>query len=205
MPLSDTVRFSQPLRQAVLRKQARTPDPDAEAEARAREEAAALAAREEALREAHQKGLAEGRKEAARQAEARMQKLAGEVHAVMASLETERQALTAQVRELLPELVIEGVGRVLYGLEPDGETVHRIITSILDGFDSDDSQMRISLNPEDLTSLKEVAPELAETYPGLRLVPTTDLHRGECLVEGRFGVADARYSAKLSSLRKVME
>lgn len=210
MPLCETVRLSQPLKGVLLRRQTRSPERTVGAADAALEEAQARlaqleAAHKKALEEAYRKGVGDGQAQARQQAEARLSTMEKNLGAAVAALVKERSTLAAELEGILPELIIEGVGRVLYGLEPDGETIQRIVRELLSGFDTEDSARRLFLNPEDLKSLQAVQAAFEESDPGLRLVADASLHRGECYLEGRFGLADARYSAKLSSLRKVLE
>lgn len=208
MPSFKTLQFGQPLRGVRLRGGSGAVEADAAAEAAQR--MAALEAQWQAKvkaaeKEGYTRGLAEGRKAEKAAVEAAQAKQAQQIAAIMKSLESERLELVNELQAVLPELILEGVARILHGWEPDAETLQKIVHGILAGYDGEDKQSRLSLNPEDLALLKDHNAELEVAYPGLRIIEDGRLQRGECLLEGRFGVTDERHSAKLENLKKVLE
>lgn len=209
MPLSEAVSFSQPLKAAILFRQSRAENSGKETccnnSTEEHEDLSKIQAAEfeVAIEEAYQRGLADGRKLEAEETRQGLEQLGQEVQGTLEAVVEERRALVPRLRELLPELLVEGVGRVLHGYEPDGSMIQRIVSELLDGFDNQDSRMRLSLNPVDLENLIRLVPDFQNWYPELSLLADGSLHRGECLLDGRFGVVDARHSAKLASLRKV--
>lgn len=211
MPSSEALAFSTPLRQALLARHqpaTRASGDGKEAEGLSPEGGGGLVAaayHEQEIRKAYEKGKAEGLVEAQAAHAAEMDRIKGDVHATLEDLNRIASTLASEVEALLPELVLEGVGRVLYSIQPDANEVKGIVDELLSGIDADGQQMRLSMHAEDIKLLKEIDPDLSERFPGLNIIKDAALSRGECFLESRFGLADARFSAKLNNLRKVLE
>ena len=122
----------------------------------------------------------------------------------LASLESSRSELVEQVQTLLPELVIEGVGRILQAWQPDTAAIEAVVGELLAGFDTAEGNIRVYLHPDSIQQLLNGIEEFSEKNPQIDLHKDDSLLAGECRVEGRFGLADARYSSKLLNLRKVL-
>ncbi|MEX0322924.1 MAG: FliH/SctL family protein [Puniceicoccaceae bacterium] len=206
MPSSKSIKFSSALKGVILAKQAEQslngnvdPTPDADDLSIEADELG------RAADEAYHRGLEEGKAAMAAEMQARAGEMEKQLEKVMASMVEERNALAVSLQELLPELVVEGVGRILHGLTPDREMMRAIIADILEDFDPEDNKMQLSMHPSDLALMIDPDGRFCEARPGLQLVANDKLHRGECMLDSRFGVTDARFSAKLASLRKVLE
>jgi flagellar assembly protein FliH len=50
--------------------------------------------------------------------------------------------------------------------------------------------------------LETLTPAWSAQYPGLRITPDAALSPGDCQVRSRFGITDARISAKLETLER---
>lgn len=206
MPLSNSIQFSSLLKGVIISRQiehelnGHAVNGQLDSEVRDNFEN-----NQETIEAAYERGVAEGKAKAEAEIIARAEEMDAQFQAILTSVTEERKSLSLSLQNLLPELVIEGVGRILYGLEPDREMIQTIISDILKDFDTDDSQMRLFMHPEDLDILKDLDGNFCEVHPGLRLIADDKLHRGECHLDSRFGVTDARFSAKLANLRKVFE
>lgn len=222
MPLSERVEFTRPLRAAILSRQ--TADSNGvsagpekaetfskedinrqlERQKRKLEQAHAQAlqkAREEGRRAGREEALAESRE----QAESARMEQRKHLRAMLEQVDQRVGTLRAEVEDLLPELIVEGVGRVLHAWEPNTAQVKAVVADLLEGFDPENGQYRLSLNAEDWKLLREEEGNNLQRYESLNIREDAGLQRGECYLEGRFGVADARFSAKLQSLREVLE
>lgn len=215
MPSCERIQFRQPLRAAVLAKQSATVEASSSLSAEElatalreqqgrleREHAAAL---EKARAEAEAAGHAAGKAEAEAAARVQAEEKEGHLKTVLGQVEGQLAALRGEVEALLPELIVEGVGRVLHAWKPDGEEVKAVVGELLEGFESESGELRLSVNADDWKALEEEDADFAERYRALEIRKDRELQRGECYLEGRFGVADARFAAKLRSLREVME
>lgn len=215
MPSCERIEFSQPLRAAVLAKQSALSEASstvtgeelgvALGEQRARLEQEHAKALKAARAEAEAAGHAAGKAEAEAVAAARAEEQEGQLKTVLVRVEEQLGQLRGELEALLPELIVEGVGRVLHAWKPDGEEVKAVVGELLEGFESESGNLRLSVNAEDWEALEEEDADFAERYRALEIRKDVGLQRGECYLEGRFGVADARFAAKLRSLREVME
>lgn len=210
MPLSEQVAFSRPLKEALLaRHQPGRPKAVHPGNVEEAEEENPYTISEEFLKReterAYEEGFAAGKAKGEATNEVAMEALRREIAKVLEGIQGESDGLVRELESILPEFIIEGVGRILYTMEPDAEAVSETVNDLLKGVDAEDQVMRLSISPKDAELLAEVDPTLGERFPRLTLVTDTGLSRGECFLESRFGIADARYAAKLNNLRKVLE
>lgn len=113
--------------------------------------------------------------------------------------------LIDEMQKAVAELVLEAVGRLLNGWQPDASDVEAMVASLLDDFDAEDHRMRIRLHHETLELLSRASQDrFKEGNPQLEFCGDSRLKPGECILEGRFGLADARYSEKLKNLSAVL-
>lgn len=204
-PLSKTIRLNRPL------VGARLVEPGTEAaqhgQVHALEDTVELKSYElEAIRE---KAFQAGAQSAREKAEAIYQsELAGKIELcgrAAGELAELKQDLIAEMHSAVAELVLEAAGRLMEGWEPDEAAVKKIVEALLEDFDPGDHRMRIRLHPESLELLSSsTTAEFAQSYPQLEFTGDAHLKPGECLLEGRFGLADARYSEKLKNLSQVL-
>jgi len=201
MILSKEIQFSQPLRGVLLTRSHEGDSKDDEAEPTSDRMDEAV---REAQTEAYARGFEDGRAAEATARERDREAMRRELDEILSSFQRERDGLVTELEALLPQYILEGVGRMLYAMEPDAKAVSRIVRELLHGRDEKDHPMRLTLNSRDAGLLEEIDPALFERFPNLNLIRDDSLHSGECLLESRFGIADARYSAKLANLQKVL-
>lgn len=109
-------------------------------------------------------------------------------------------ALIQQVREALPELVLEATRRLLNKFEPDPEQVSAICLDTLEQLYPETNGLELRLSSRDADQLDQLSPDWMRRYPDLRLTRDSHLRPGDCVVHSRFGVTDARLDAKLDNL-----
>ncbi len=109
-------------------------------------------------------------------------------------------ALVQQVREALPELVLEATRRLLAAFEPDAEQVSAVCQDTLDQLYPETNGLELRLSSRDADLLETLNPGWMRRYPDLRLTRDSHLRAGDCVVHSRFGVTDARLDAKLDNL-----
>jgi len=160
----------------------------------------------EAIREeAFRKGEVSGEQRALSVYESELLERLKECDALLSNLEETKDALIKEMHGAVGHLVVEAAGRLLEGWQPEETDVVRIVEGLLEDFDSGEHRMRIRLNPQSLELLSDrVIGVLAQSHPNLELVSDARLKPGESLLEGRFGLADARYSEKLKNLNEVL-
>lgn len=110
------------------------------------------------------------------------------------------QMLLAQLRTALPQLALEISRRLLAGFEPPPEVVERLCIEALDQLYPERENLELIVSPRDAALLAKLDPALGTRYPGLVIRPDGALRPGDCQVHSRFGVTDARLSAKLAAI-----
>ncbi|WP_221030028.1 FliH/SctL family protein [Actomonas aquatica] len=109
-------------------------------------------------------------------------------------------SLVQQVREALPELVLESTRRLLEGFEPDPDQVSRICQDTLEQLYPETNNLELRLSSRDADLLDKLSPDWLRRYPEMRITRDSHLRPGDCVVHSRFGVTDARLDAKLQNL-----
>ena len=130
---------------------------------------------------------------------AEVQALQEGVFQKLSTLDTE---LLGQMRESLPALAVELARRLLAGHEPDGPQVQRLCEETLGQLYPEHENLELFICPRDSALLDELSPEWKKRYPGLKITVDASLGAGDCQVRSRFGLTDARRSAKLDSLSR---
>ncbi len=155
---------------------------------------------EAAKREAHHRGA----DEAARLLERQMLEQRGELIHLQAqtftALVEQHAVLVQQVHEVVPELVLEAIARVLAGTPIDRETVIRIVTDLLGEVAPGREQVEVQLAPGDLNLISGYEENFREKYPAIVFRADAELRPGDCKVRSRFGVIDGRLATKLRAL-----
>lgn len=119
---------------------------------------------------------------------------------LFAKLTETESVILQQVRESLPSLVLEVARRLLAGFEPSAEAVEKLCTETLEQLYPESENLELLVCPRDAALLESMSPAWKSRYPGLRVTPTPTLSSGDCQVRSRFGMTDARLSAKLETL-----
>ena len=204
-PLSKTIRFTRPLVGARLVEPGT--DTTQHGQVHALDDTPGLSSYEiEAIRE---KAFQAGEQSAREKAEVVYQdELAAKIglcEKAAGELMNLKQDLIDEMHGAVAELVLEAAGRLMEGWEPDEAGVKKTVEALLEDFDPGDHRMRIRLNPESLELLTgSTTAQFEQSYPQLEFTADAHLKPGECQLEGRFGLADARYSEKLKNLSEVL-
>ncbi len=111
------------------------------------------------------------------------------------------QDAVKQVRAALPELAVEVGKRLLAGFVPPPELVETLCRETLDHLYPERSGLELVVGPRDASVLERLVPAWSAHFPELRITIDDTLNPGDCLVRSRFGVTDARASAKIEGLR----
>jgi flagellar assembly protein FliH len=193
MKWSDTLTLTQPLRDV----RPLTPVPALEAEHRLREAEAAAYERgrrdaEKALREQ----LLQQRSELLELHQGVVDKLRGAVPQVVAETE-----------EALLNLAFEAARRLVAGVKLTSKMVEAVVREALSHVE-DKTEIAIHLHADDLALLRKHKSPLLKGTPDsgpLRFISSTEIARGDCLVQTRFGLLDARRETKLEQLRQSLK
>lgn len=192
MKWSDSIAFRHPLRNVQLLTQA--PAQDWEGHLRDREQAA------------YERGRREGERALSEQL---LQQRAETVELQKGILDSLRRIVphvVAEAETALIGLALETAQKIIAGLPVNVEMVEAVVHEALRQVE-DSAEMVIQIHPEDLALLRKhnsvVLNGLPETGP-LRFTGSTDVSRGGCMIQTRFGLVDARRETKLEQLRQAL-
>lgn len=128
-----------------------------------------------------------------------------------------QDGLLKSVREMLPKMVhemesaliqlaLESAKKIVGGLPITAEMVEQVVREALEQA-QDTAEVSVQLNPEDLALLRKDKSPLLDEPSGtgpVRFVASTEVTRGGCIVQTRFGLIDALRETKLELLRKAV-
>ncbi len=110
--------------------------------------------------------------------------------------------LEQQVCAALPALAVEVGQRLLAGFVPPPELVEKLCREALDQLYPEREGLELVVGPRDASVLERLLPSWRNHFPNLKVTVDDELNPGDCLVRSRFGVTDARGSAKMEGLRQ---
>ena len=117
-----------------------------------------------------------------------------------ATLAEQHTALVQQIHDVVPELVIEGVARVLANTGFDREAIVSIANDLLAEVAPGRDQVELQLAPGDLELIAGYEESFREKHPAILFKANADLRPGDCVVRSRFGMIDGRLATKLRAL-----
>ncbi|HRE80396.1 MAG TPA: FliH/SctL family protein [Opitutaceae bacterium] len=121
---------------------------------------------------------------------------------LFARLSESEATMYQQVRESLPALVVEVARRLLAGFEPAADQVQKLCADTLEQLYPESENLELLVCSADAALLEKISPAWKAQYPGLRVTVSPTLSPGDCQVRSRFGITDARLSAKLETLSR---
>jgi flagellar assembly protein FliH len=125
---------------------------------------------------------------------------------VVTSLKQILPQLAHEMESALIQLALESAKKIVSGLEIDLKTVETVVREAL-GQVQDTTEISIRLHPDDLALLRKHKSPLLEGLPEtgpLRFAGSTEVTRGGCIIQTRFGLVDALRETKLEQLRKAV-
>lgn len=150
-----------------------------------------------AKREAYQRGS----EEASRLIEGQMLEQRAEIlhlqSETFAAVARQHAALVQQLRDVLPELAMEAVARILATTEIDREAVMRICRDLLCEIAPGREQVEVQISPGDLGLIAGYEEGFRERHPEIVFRADPEMKPGDCIVRSRFGVVDGRLATKL--------
>lgn len=111
-------------------------------------------------------------------------------------------AIIAQVQAALPALAVDLARRLIAGYEPPAEVVAEHCREVLEALYPERENLELLISARDAALLETVNPSWTSRYPGLRINTDAALSTGDCQVRSRFGLTDARISAKLEEIER---
>jgi flagellar biosynthesis/type III secretory pathway protein FliH len=121
------------------------------------------------------------------------------------SLAEAESALSASLEAALPELIVEGVRRVVAGWSPTAEEVEGNIQNILAELGPEVGVPELRISAADQAKLDALAGGTWANPSEMRMRVDAKLKEGEYIVSSRFGRVDGRLDSKLSHLRKELQ
>jgi flagellar assembly protein FliH len=111
-------------------------------------------------------------------------------------------AIVAQLQNALPALALDLARQLIAGYEPPPEVVQRHCREVLEALYPERENLELIICARDAALLEKLNPSWSAQYPGLRITSDVSLSPGDCQVRSRFGITDARISAKLETLER---
>jgi flagellar assembly protein FliH len=121
-----------------------------------------------------------------------------------------RQAVPEVIRETeaaLIHLALESAQKIVAGLPISSELIEAVVREAVRQVE-DTAEVTVQLNPDDLALLrKHNSPVLNKDSDSgqLRFVSSSEVTRGGCLVQTRFGLIDARRETKIQQLKQTLQ
>jgi flagellar assembly protein FliH len=106
----------------------------------------------------------------------------------------------------LIRLALESAQKLVADIPISAEMVETVVRSALRQVE-DTSEITVQLHPEDLALLRKIDSSLLNEISeasALRLVASSEVSRGGCLVQTRFGTIDARRETKMEALQRAL-
>jgi flagellar assembly protein FliH len=123
---------------------------------------------------------------------------------ILTSLQQALPKVAHEAETALIDLALEAAKKIVAGLPIDVALVEHTVREAL-GQAQDTAEILIQVHPDDLALLRQhqssVLNGLPESGP-LRFVPASDVGRGGCVIQTRFGLIDARRETKIEQLRQ---
>jgi flagellar assembly protein FliH len=123
---------------------------------------------------------------------------------ILHSLQRSLPQVVAEAETALIDLALESAKKIVAGMPVDAAVVEATVREALRQAE-DTAEINIQLHPDDLALLRQhqspVLDGLPETGP-LRFSGSTEVTRGGCIIQTRFGLIDARRETKIEQLRQ---
>lgn len=125
---------------------------------------------------------------------------------VLAGLRNALPQLIQESETALMNLALEAARKFVADMPIDKDMVESIVRESLRQVE-DTAEITIQLHPDDLALLRkhnaQILTGLPESGP-MRFIASSDVSRGGCLVQTRFGLVDARRETKLEQLQHAL-
>jgi flagellar assembly protein FliH len=192
MKWSETIVFSPALRDVRLLTQ--VPALNWEVHLREREE------------EAYKNGRRDGERALGEQLVKERKEIAELQTGILDSLRRTLPRMIQETESALINLALESAQKIVAGLPVEASLVEAVVREALQQVE-DTAEMAVQLHPDDLALLHRHKSALLTSSPEsgtLRFTASSEVGRGGCIVQTRFGMIDARREIKLEQLRKAL-
>lgn len=192
MKWRDPILFKQPLRDVRLLTLA--PAQDWQEHVREREQSA------------YERGRGDGEQALSAQLLQQRNEMVDLQNGILKSLRQSVPQVIQETESALIDLALAAAQKIIAGLPVSPEMVEAVVHEAVKQVE-DAAEITIQLHPDDLALLRKHNSPLLNGLPEtgtLRFTHSSDVTRGGCLVQTRFGVIDARRETKLEQLRQTL-
>jgi flagellar assembly protein FliH len=157
--------------------------------------------------EAYERGLADGEKRLSEQLLRQRAEVLEIQTGVLAALRQSVKQVVRQSESTLIEVALEVARQLVSGMPISTEMIEAAVRSALAQAEAG-GEFHIQLHPEDLALLQKCNSPVLLPGPGnetMRFQGSTDVTRGGCLVQTRFGIIDARRETKMDLIRQSLD
>ena len=190
MKWSETITLAEPLR--AVRVSALPLENELDRRVRAAEQAA------------YERGRLDGEKNLGEQMLQQRNELLELHQGVIESLRRAVPEVIQQTENTLMQIALECAKKIVAGIPITPELVEAVVREAVTQT-KETAEILVQLHPDDLALLRKhqspMLQGLSETGP-LKFIGSTEISRGGCLVQTRFGLLDARRETKLEQLRE---
>ena len=190
MKWSETITLAEPLRD--VRVSALPPESELERRVRAAEQSA------------YERGRLDGEKYLGEQMLQQRNELLELHQGVIESLRRAVPEVIQQTENMLMQIALECAKKIVAGIPISTELVEAVVREAV-AQTKETSEIMVQLNPDDLALLRQnqspILQGMSEAGP-LKFIGSSEISRGGCLVQTRFGLLDARRETKIEQLRE---
>lgn len=126
---------------------------------------------------------------------------------ILKSLQTVFSKVAHEAETSLIDLALESAKKIVAGMPIDAALVEQTVREALSQA-HDTAEILVQVHPDDLALLRQhqapILNGLPESGP-LRFVPSPEVNRGDCVIQTRFGLVDARRETKIEQLRQSLD
>ena len=123
---------------------------------------------------------------------------------ILSSLQTTLPKVAHEAETALIELALEAAKKIVAGMPVDAAMVESTVREAMRQAE-DSAEIIIQLHPEDLALLRQHQSEILNGLPDsgpMRFSHSSEVSRGGCVIQTRFGLIDARRETKIEQLRQ---
>jgi flagellar assembly protein FliH len=123
---------------------------------------------------------------------------------VLESLRRAVPEVIQQTEDALMQIALESTRKIVAGIPIDSALVEAVVREAV-GQTKETAEITIQLHPDDLALLHKHPSSILQGLPEagpLKFIGSSEITRGGCLVQTRFGLLDARRETKLEQIRE---
>ena len=190
MKWSDTITLDEPLR--AVRASSLPAESDLDRRVRAAEQAA------------YERGRLDGEKNLGEQMLQQRNELLELHQGVIESLRRAVPEVIQQTENTLMQIALECAKKIVAGIPISPELVEAVVREAVTQT-KETAEIMVQLHPDDLALLRKNQSPILQGLPEagpLKFIASSEISRGGCLVQTRFGLLDARRETKIEQLRE---